>query len=353
MKKHPLPILMAGVFLLLCLIPSVGMLLSGPSPLLSNEVAPRTPSLTVSDGSLNENVLNEVTDYVGTRFALRPALVSARSFLFEKLLKSSAEEQVLLGRGVELFYSSTLDDYCGVSLSEDELKTVCGEIAAIRDAVEANGGRFVFTVAPNKNTLIPEAMPGRFPAAHENANLERLVPLLEEAGICYVNLREVLDGDPTLYYKTDSHWTARGAALAADALLRALGRDSGYAEGPFREEGMHVGDLYQMLYPVGKGRETELVYAPGLRYETESDPRGGNAVTIRTSSADGQGSLYCRRDSFGIALYPYLADAFSEAEFSRSADYSPEAFADLSADVVLLEIVERNLSMLLPDGGTS
>ena len=177
--------------------------------------------------------------------------------------------------------------------------------------------------------------------------------MLEEAGIPYVDLQTVLQDGAVLYYKTDSHWTARGAALAADALLQALGRESRYAEGPFREEGMHVGDLYQMLYPVGKGRETELVYAPGLKYETESDPRGGNALTIRTASPDGQGSLYCLRDSFGIALYPYLADAFSEAVFSRSADYSPEAFADRQADTVILEIVERNLSSLLPDGGTA
>ena len=196
-------------------------------------------------------------------------------------------------------------------------------------------------------------MPDRFPAGHAQSNLARIVPMLEEAGIPYVDLQTVLQDGAVLYYKTDSHWTARGAALAADALLQALGRESRYAEGPFREEGMHVGDLYQMLYPVGKGRETELVYAPGLKYETESDPRGGNALTIRTASPDGQGSLYCLRDSFGIALYPYLADAFSEAVFSRSADYSPEAFADRQADTVILEIVERNLSSLLPDGGTA
>ena len=353
MKKHGLSILMAGIFLLLCLIPSVGMLVTGPSPLLANETAPRTPSLTTPDGGLNENVLCEITDYVGARFALRPALVSARSFLFEKLFHSSAEEQVLLGQGIELYYSSTLDVYCGVSMTGDELAAVAAQLKAIQQTVEANGGRFLFTVAPNKNTLIPGGMPARFPEDHAHSNLAQLVPLLQEEGIPYVDLQAVLTDDPTLYYKTDSHWTAEGAALAADTLLQALGRESRYAEGPFREEGMHVGDLYQMLYPTGKGRETELVYGPGLNYETESDPRGGNAVTIRTSSPDGQGSLYCLRDSFGIALYPYLADAFSEAVFSRSADYSPEAFAVRQADMVLLEIVERNLSMLLPDGGTA
>ena len=52
---------------------------------------------------------------------------------------------------------------------------------------------------------------------------------------------------------------------------------------------------------------------------------------------------------FGIALYPYLAEAFAAAEFSRSADYSVEAFSGLGADAVILEIVERNLPLLLPD----
>ena len=154
---------------------------------------------------------------------------------------------------------------------------------------------------------------------------------------------------PELYYRTDSHWTAEGAALAADALLTALNRESSFAAGPFSESGTHIGDLYQMLYPVGKGREAELAYSPGFTYETASDPRGGNAITIRTSAWGRTGSLYCRRDSFGIALYPYLAEAFGTAEFSRSADYSPEAFSGLDADAVILEIVERNLSLLLPD----
>ena len=44
-KKAVVSVLMAGAFLLLCLIPSVGMLMGGPSPLLANETAPRTPSI--------------------------------------------------------------------------------------------------------------------------------------------------------------------------------------------------------------------------------------------------------------------------------------------------------------------
>ncbi len=335
------------VFFLLCLIPSLGMLVLGPSPLLANETAPKTPSLKTRDGSLNPAFLSEITDYMGTRFALRPAMVSARSWLHEQLFRTSAEEQVILGSDGELYYSSTLEDYAGVGLTDSELRQIAEKLAAIQAAVEAEGGSFLFTVAPNKNSLIPERMPERFPSGHGQSNYARLLPLLDEYGVNHTDLQTVLAGHPDWYYRTDSHWTPEGAAVAADALLAALGRESGYASGPFRSEGRHVGDLYQMLYPIGKGREAELRYGPALRYETASDPRGGNAMRIQTTSSAGSGSLFCRRDSFGIALYPYLADAFAAAEFSRSDDYSLEAFSGLGADVVILEIVERNLKALL------
>ena len=348
MKNRRISQILIGVFLLLSLIPSLGMLVLGPSPLLANESASRTPALRNRDGSFNAEVLSNLSDYIGTRFALRPYLVSARSFLYEKLLNSSAEEQVTLGMDGQLYYSSTLDDYCGIHLPQEDLEKIAVHLRAIQDAVEANGSTFLFTVALNKNTLISQNMPRRFPSAHYDSNYSRLLPLLEEQGVHTTDLTAVLSGRPELYYKTDSHWTAEGAAIGADTLLHSLGHESSFAAGPFSEDGLHVGDLYQMLYPTGKGREAELVYVPGFTYETESDPRGGNAMTIRTHSQNGSGTLYCRRDSFGIALYPYLAEAYADAEFSRSADYSVEAFSTAQADAVILEIVERNISLLLP-----
>ena len=352
-KKHSRFILYTALFLALCLLPSLGLAVLGPSPLLANESAVRTPALQNRDGSFNRSVLTDVSNYVERRFAFRPLLVSARSLLYEKLLGSSAEPQVLLGREGELFYASTLNDYCGIGLSDGELRQIAAHLREIQDALEGQGKTFLFTVAPNKNSLIPEAMPGRFSENLDSSNYRRLLPFLEEAGVNTVDLHRLLAGRTDLYYRSDSHWTAEGAALAADTLLEALGRSSDFTDGPFAKQGVHTGDLYRMLYPTGKGREAETVYIPGFSHETEADPRNGDAVTIRSSSAAGEGSLYCLRDSFGNALYPYLAEAFSTAEFSRSADYSLEAFSGIEADTVLLEIVERNLGRLLPGQGAA
>ena len=349
MKKSGLTIVYICLFFALCLLPALGMAVLGPSPLLANESAPRTPTLISRDGTLNAGVLADVSNYAETRFAFRPYLVSARSFLYEKLLHTSAEPQVVLGKDGELFYASTVDDYTGLGLSDAELRQITAHLKAVQDALEARGVRFLFTVAPNKSSLIPGSMPDRYPEDLGGSNARRLLPLLRESGVHTADLYAPLEGRQDLYYRTDSHWTAEGAALAADTLLAALDRESGYFAGPFAEHGPHAGDLYQMMYPTGKGREAELVYAPGFTYETASDPRGGNAITIRTACEAGSGRLYCLRDSFGIALYPYLAEAFETAEFSRSADYSLAAFENVDADTVILEIVERNLAQLLPE----
>ena len=205
MKKNAkLSYLFIGIFFLLCLIPSLGMLFFGPSPLLANESAPRTPALRDRNGKLNCEVLADTTEYVGTRFALRPHLVSARSFLFEYLLHSSAEEQVTLGTGGELYYSNTLDDYCGVGLDDASLRRIAEHLAEIQAAVESDGGSFLFAVAPNKNSVIPGRMPSRYPADRESANYTRLLPMLEEYGVHTVDLYGLLAGHPDLYYRSDS-----------------------------------------------------------------------------------------------------------------------------------------------------
>ena len=338
--KKVCSVLYIALALLLCLTPSLGMLLFGESGAAANQRLADRPSLRERDGSWNLRVLNDSADYLADRFALRQELVSLWGRMNTGLLRSSPEEQVILGREGWLYYAPTLPDYTGQSLSEEELEAIADRLLALQTLAESRGARFLLAVAPNKNSLVPEFMPAAYPGAHSEGNWARLRPLLEERGVAFADLFAL----PMPYYRTDTHWTAEGAAMAADAVLAALGRDAAYAAGPFVSGGLRPGDLYEMLYPAGKGEETELLYQPALSFRPLNETRGGNAITIRTEGA-GTGSLYCWRDSFGIALYPYLADAFAQACFSRSTDYTlPEG----DFDAVILEIAERSLPSLLP-----
>ena len=74
---------------------------------------------------------------------------------------------------------------------------------------------FVFTVAPNKNSLYGENMPyyDSLKVDEEN-NLARLVPFLEKEGVSYVDLYEAFTGEEEiLYHERDSHWNNKGGGF--------------------------------------------------------------------------------------------------------------------------------------------
>lgn len=343
MKKAKL--IFISIFIVLCLIPSVGMLIFGEAQPAANEVLAGRPSVTTRSGELNLSFLSDVSDYIADRFAFRQELATAWAGVNAKLLGTSVEEQVILGSNGWLYFSDTLPDYMGQGMSDTELRYLANDLALMQEYIESQGKHFIFTVAPNKNSIYSEHMPEYIENRRSESNAARVGAYLDAAGVNYLDLFDILGNEENLYYKTDTHWNSRGAALAADGLLNMLDRGGDYSTASFAVSEEHRGDLYEMLYPAGRATETATVYGGEFSYVCESDPNGGNAITIKTSCDGGSGVLMCWRDSFGIALYPYLAQSFVAATFSRSADYNL-TLAD-SADTVIIELVERNLSNIL------
>ena len=347
MNKKTIAGVFAALFLLLSLLPAAGMLLSGQSVSAANETLSQPPKLLNPAGKVNLSVLKDTTDYIADHFFLRNELVNAWAALNAAVFKTSSEEQVLLGSDGWLYYASTLDDYMGRGMSDTELKRAASNLALIQESVESRGAKFIFTIAPNKNSLYPAQMPAFVPSAHETANVERILPYFASAGIHYRDLFSVFrERGEVLYYKTDSHWTDLGAALAADSIMDAFGKHVAYYGKEFSLSSEHRGDLYEMLFPTGKGTETAQSYAD-FSYSAEGNPNGGNAMRIETANEGAEGTLLCWRDSFGISLYPYLADSFGRALFLRSSSYDLTEIEALQADHVLIELVERNLDWLI------
>ena len=78
-----------AAFLLLCVIPSAGMLFLPPTQAAANERLSQTPQLKNEDGSWNANVLDEATDYIADHFALRQEMVTANAALEPWLRETS------------------------------------------------------------------------------------------------------------------------------------------------------------------------------------------------------------------------------------------------------------------------
>ena len=329
--------------LAICAVLSVGFLASGPSAAGANEVLSSEPALTTRDGGPNYGFLGDCAEYFNDHFFMRRELISAHNMLVTELFSSSPEDSVLLGSDGWLYYGSTIDDYTGrAKRSERELYSMARNLFLMQEYCAQRGMDFLFTAAPNKNSVYPEHMPDLGAVSSEH-DVERLYALLDGMDVGYLDLHEPFEAEnDVLYFAHDSHWNTRGAALAADAINSALGRGSSYFDGPFDIESPHSGDLYEMLYPAMDDPESDMLYGGELVCDYGGGPSRPDSITLNTTGA-GEGSLLCYRDSFGELLHPFLADSFASARFSRSTSY------DLTGDYdcVVIELVERNLGYLL------
>ena len=341
MTKRLFSLFFAALFAIMCVVPLAGLALTGGAKAGANEVLAAKPALIRRDGSLNGDYLADLADYIGDRFYLRQECVTAWAKLNAALWRTSVTEDVVLGSDGWLYFAPTLADYTRTApMTERELWCAARTLALLQEHAESRGRKFIFTIAPNKNSLYDASMP-ELPRAEGASNAERLQLLLDDMGVHYLDLFAVFDAqDEVLYFPTDSHWNAKGAARAADAINAALGRESAVSSGPFTP-GAHKGDLYEMLYPAGKAQDEDLIYTPGFTFTANTQNPDNARIT---AEGPGTGELLLYRDSFGRNLYPYLAESFETSVFSRKNDYDPTAMADGGA--LIIELVERNLRYL-------
>lgn len=341
------------------LVPLVGMVWARTDFTTENRELAAAPALFAEDGSFNWNVLADAGTYFEDHFAYRNQAVTANAQL-RAALGTSATDQVVIGSNGWLFYGGTLPDYLGQGMLGDRsLANIAHNLKLAQDYASAQGSTFVFTLAPNKNTLDVSNMPYYYLRYKGSSNAQRLKPFLDEAGVSYVDLFDVFEGRMAAeegfgYLKQDSHWNNRWAALASNALLQAAGRpalDLDVDAGTVRDD--FEGDLQSMLYPSAQSTEVNYYYAG---YNDEAGMSGalwrydeGSAVTdsvIKTSASGAQGSLLMFRDSFGNALVPLWAASFKSATFSKMVPYNLTQNIDVKADVVVVERAERHLGYL-------
>ena len=118
--------------------------------------------------------------------------------------------------------------------------------------------------------------------------------------------------------------------------------ETNYFGGDFTGRVSHEGDLYAMVFPGAEDPEEDVVYGGKLDYTFTSKATRPDAITLTTEGA-GEGNLLCYRDSFGMLLFPYLADSYGSAKFSRAVSYDLTG----SEDYVAIELVERNIPYLI------
>lgn len=349
MKKFFHTLFVCCFFLASCL-PALGMALLGPSQPGANEVLARPPQAVRPDGSANLNVLSDAADYFSDHFAFRQELITVNSRLLAGCFSTSAQPDVALGKDGWLFYAETIDDYTGADfMTPRQAYCAAKALKLAQDFVLDKGKGFTFTIAPNKISLYPEQFSQ--PLARAPVTAADLVrEELERQGVSYTDLfQPIADCPDPLYRNLDSHWTNQGAALAHDLILDSLGLPAEKAfEKPGRLEANCLkGDLYEMLFPASQENlDSQFIFDQPLEFQYAAPIKGEDDLRIETASDSSNPPLLMFRDSFGNALHSLMAESFSRAMFARAMPYNLGLMDGISAQYVVVEIVERNLPML-------
>lgn len=300
---------------------------------------------------------------------LRGVLVSGYRWLTDTALRSP--DKVIIGRSDWLYLRKGVNedvatmplmrDWCGrAGFTERQLDQWVATITENRDWLATRGIDYLFVVPPNKLTVLPEHLPPRFRCRRGATRLEQLEAALRRwSGIELVDLRAALRrsaGEP-IWYRTDTHWNARGVAAAYPALLsriRALLPAAGAIQSfEVNAAGPRVGDLGGMVH-IG-GIEPDVfwsVHPATIRsravptpFPAQADSYGRRSSARAIDDSSLPTAMVLHDSFFDGAMNDFLAESFSRTAFVfHGAPAIDRALvAREHPDIVIQEMVERNL----------
>ena len=345
MNKNILYKIYSCVFVGICLVPSVLMPFLKSDSSTEKRKLSSAPEIKTKDGKINFNFFDEFETYFSEHFAFRQQFVTFDGYVKSGLFGTSPNDDVIKGKDGWLYYGETINDFLNIdTLTDRGINNIKNNLEIINDYCNENEVKFIFTIAPNKNSVYPEYMPSRYVPADDTGNYEKLSEIFDE-NFPYCNMKEVIlsaDANIPLYHKKDTHWNNLGAYSGHIALMNMLEKESCPA-GNWTVQNDRMGDLTEMIYPAGKADDAQVYSDYQYTYRYTGRFKALDDMTINTVCEGKTGNLLMFRDSYGEAILPFMAECFGKAEFSRIVPYRLDKIGGENADTLIIEIVERNI----------
>ena len=283
---------------------------------------------------------------------------------------------VLVGYDDYMFYKDTLYDFQGQGVLADTIyQRTVATLKERNDWAEKNGKKFFFVIAPNKNSVYSDYMPEGYKLATYR-RYDQFVEILEDAGITAVDLRgpmiAAVKANPkeNLYYKYDTHWNNHGGYVAYRATMDLIDEafpsvvihdrseyQINYAETYMKDMAWYLGCYdkvkdYGPVYTLKSGKTAKLSF-----YQ---EKQGWGQFQFAHIAADGYSdklyyyqytneynksapNIYIMRDSYSIAMVPFLKDSFYKSTYNWTFEFSKSAIQKADADIIMVIVAERNL----------
>ncbi|CCH56700.1 hypothetical protein BN8_06083 [Fibrisoma limi BUZ 3] len=311
--------------------------------------------------------IHELDQYCKESFGFRNALFYEYStWKYDVLHTSPLPEKVVIGKGGWLFvgnsYNRVIDQHRGfVNLSDDALQQIEQKLLARQQELKRLGIRFYVLIAPDSHTIYPEYLPDELRSGVQDpSSLDRLTTRIRQHGtLPLIDLRDTLmqaKKQYQVYYQTDTHWNEPGALIGCVSLVDRMRRDVPSIPKPsayhiHRQAGGY-GDLALMLALQSRLHDTfkyTVEVTPDRKAQrlAEYDMPGHYLPSGRYAGPDQEAPrLLLFGDSFSHNLIKFLPGYFSQTYHVYQTTFDAELVNAEKPDIVVLEIVERDLEKL-------
>lgn len=247
-----------------------------------NRVLAESPAISW-EGIREKEYMNDLESYVSDQFAFRDVWIRLKVQC--DLLAGKREfNGVYLGKNKYLMQIP----------SKPDEKQVEENMQAINAFTERNEGINVdMMIVPNAAYTMKEYLPDGAPVRDQGADTENIRSQLTEQAD-YIDVTETLREhvDEGLYYKTDHHWTSRGAAYGFEAAAAELGIENPITEYDIYTVTTEFSGTLASKSGYHKAKDTIEIYAPKnieTRYlVTDSDHREERPTVYDRSALDGK-----------------------------------------------------------------
>jgi alginate O-acetyltransferase complex protein AlgJ len=292
------------------------------TPLIVGVVRPDSPELILKEGRLLAPVPDpplslealrafpgEADAYLKDHFGLRQTMIHTHRDLSHPLLYGN--EKVLVGRDGRMFYlgRDMVRQSAGLVLRDRMVADAADMLAKMRDALARRGASLVVAVAPNSSTIYQDDLPLWAQKGERTTEYDLFLADLAARGVKAVDLRPVMEkarANGEAYLIHDTHWTARSAVLAFNAIAEANGHpdwalDPDSSIGPPAER--KGGDVARIIGVEDEVSETVQELALPAHGKSEDLSPGPMPDWVLTSGRPGP-TVMVIGDSFTASYFP-------------------------------------------------
>lgn len=316
-----------------------------------------------------ETYIAQFNQYYKENFGWRNALFYQYSRLkYTVFGVSPLPQKVVIGKN-EWFYpgndlNNVADQHQGLRpISSQTLQAIAKKLIDKQQKLSKQGTAFYLVVAPDSYSIYPENLPDYLQATRSTSNLDYVKAYLKKhTTIPLVDLRPNLMAAKSVrptYMHTDTHWNNYGAFVATLAIMNRIRLDfpnipaADEKNFTIRTKKGYSGDLAVMLAlnQMVWDKTNYQIDPPALLrtkqvQEIPNTELGGWPSQRFISQNPKAPTLLFIGDSFTLSLRHFIPSYFSRSYVVRSNSLSDKLIRSEKPDMVILEIVERNLTDL-------